>query len=273
MNRLSLKDLKRLSKHPSPKSPILRVALIGDTATQFLATAIRGLGVAKGYNIDLFEAEYNQLYQQFMDPGIELYKHDAEFIVLFQSTHKLCEKHSLLSTQEQTTVADERLHFVESVAAMDSAYSPMERLKLHSCLYRNNRVYNEVLQLCLSKQCPEQCGFQPLDGEYQTPYVISTKPFTADAIRLSKLDDIVSLCRSHKVRLVITYAPTLRLTTRNGVSQWVDHYCKTKHIPFYDYSWEKKYFCTQNCSKTRCISTAMVQKFSHMNSSQSSMLI
>ena len=159
MDRLSLKDLKRLSKHPSPKSPILRVALIGDTATQFLATAIRGIGRVKGYSIDLFEAEYNQVYQQFMDPDSELYKHDVELIVLFQSTHKLCEKHSLLSTQEQTTVADERLHFVESVAAMDSAYSPMERLKLHFGLYRNNRVYNEVLQLCLSKQCPELCGF------------------------------------------------------------------------------------------------------------------
>ena len=118
MDRLSLKDLKRLTKHPSPKSPILRVALIGDTATQFLATAIRGFGVAKGYNIELFEAEYNQVYQQFMDPDSELYKHDAEFIVLFQSTHKLYEKHSLLSTQEQTTVADERLRFVESVAEL-----------------------------------------------------------------------------------------------------------------------------------------------------------
>ena len=39
--------------------------------------------------------------------------------------------------------------------AMDSAYSPLERLKLQSNLYRNNRVFNEVLQLCLSKKCPE----------------------------------------------------------------------------------------------------------------------
>lgn len=125
---------------------------------------------------------------------------------------------------------------------MDSSYSPLERLKLYSSLYRNNRVYNEVLQLCLSKRCPELCGFQPLDGEYQTPHVISTKTFTADAVRLSRLNNIVSLCQSHKVRLVITYAPTLRLTTRNGVSQWLARYCKTMHIPYYDYSWEKKYY-------------------------------
>lgn len=115
MKQLSLKDLKLLAKHPVASSPIVRVTLIGDTATQFLATAIRGLGVKKGYSIDLFEAEYNQVYQQFMDPDSELYKHDAEFIVLFQSTHKLCEKHSLLHTQEQITMADERLRFVQSV--------------------------------------------------------------------------------------------------------------------------------------------------------------
>lgn len=126
--------------------------------------------------------------------------------------------------------------------AMDSVYSPLDRLKLYSSLYRNNRVYNEVLQLCLSKRCPELCGFQPLDGEYQTPHVISTKPFTVDAVRLSRLNNIVRLCRSHKVRLVITYAPTLRLTTRNGVSQWLAHYCKTMRIPYYDYSWKKKYY-------------------------------
>ncbi|MGN0216103.1 MAG: hypothetical protein ACI4BG_06150, partial [Prevotella sp.] len=116
MGKLTLKDLKRLAKQPAASSPVVRVALIGDTATQFLATALRGLGVAKGYNIDLFEAEYNQVYQQFMDPDSELYKHDAEFIVLFQSTHKLCEKHSMLSPQEQVSLASERLQFVESVA-------------------------------------------------------------------------------------------------------------------------------------------------------------
>lgn len=125
--------------------------------------------------------------------------------------------------------------------AMDSAYSPLERLKLQSNLYRNNRVFNEVLQLCLSKKCPELCGYQPLDGAYHTPHEVSTKPFSPDSVRLSRLDHIVSLCRNRNVRLVVTYAPTLRLTTR-GCSQWLTRYCKDRQIPFYDYSWSKKYY-------------------------------
>ena len=43
------------------------------------------------------------------------------------------------------------------------------------------------------------------------------------------------------MRLVVTYAPTLRLTTR-GCSQWLTRYCKDRQIPFYDYSWSKKYY-------------------------------
>ena len=45
----------------------------------------------------------------------ELFAFDAEYIVLFQSTHKLGEHHSLLSEAEQKLVADHRLDFVASV--------------------------------------------------------------------------------------------------------------------------------------------------------------
>jgi FkbH-like protein len=95
--------------------PGIKVTLVGDTATQFLATAIRGMGVERGYNINLFEAEYNQVERQFLDPSSELYTFDAEFIVLFQSTHKLGEAHSMLSTDRQAAVAEERISFIQSV--------------------------------------------------------------------------------------------------------------------------------------------------------------
>lgn len=106
------KELKKVQKHISSDIPRLKMALLGDTATQFLATAIRGIGVERGYNIDLFEAEYNQVERQFMDPTSELYDFDADFIVVFQSTHKLGERHSLLPQDQQTTLADERAQFV-----------------------------------------------------------------------------------------------------------------------------------------------------------------
>ncbi len=112
---LQFKELKRLLKGDLAELPSLKLALVGDTATQFLATAIKGIGVERGYNINLFEAEYNQVERQFMDPTSDLYKFAGEIIVVFQSTHKLGEYHSQLPPSQQDTLADNRIAFLTSI--------------------------------------------------------------------------------------------------------------------------------------------------------------
>lgn len=112
---LSFQELKKSVKHMPAGLPQIKVALVGDTATQFLGTAIRGVGIERGYQVELFEAEYNQVERQFLDPTSELYEFDADFIVVFQSTHKLGEKHSALNPEQQSTMADDRLAFVSSL--------------------------------------------------------------------------------------------------------------------------------------------------------------
>ena len=111
----SFNDLRKKSKHVPEDLPTVRLAVVGDTATQFLVTALRGTAVARDYRLDLLEAEYNQVERQFLDPGSELYQFDPDFIVVFQSTHKLGEKHSLLDTTRQEALADDRLAFVTSI--------------------------------------------------------------------------------------------------------------------------------------------------------------
>lgn len=112
---LSIIELKKKAKVVLPEKPIIKIALVGDTATQLLATGIRGIGVERGYNIDLFEAEYNQVERQFLDPISELYVFDADIIVVFQSTHKLGVYHSQLNQEQQSSLADNRLYFVVSL--------------------------------------------------------------------------------------------------------------------------------------------------------------
>ena len=114
---LSYKELKKLIKQDKELFNTLKLSLVGDTATQFLATSIKGMGVEVGYNIDLFEAEYNQVERQFMDSTSELYQFNADFIVVFQSTHKLGEHHSSLSAEQQANLAEERLQFVASICS------------------------------------------------------------------------------------------------------------------------------------------------------------
>ena len=111
----TFKQLRKNCKNTPIAENAPRLALVGDTATQFLAMALRGEAISRGYDLNLFEAEYNQVERQFMDPSSELYAFDADYVVLFQSTHKLGEHHAMLGESQQCALADERLDFIASI--------------------------------------------------------------------------------------------------------------------------------------------------------------
>lgn len=112
---LDMKQLKRLLKQDTTALPCVKAALLGDSATQLLATALRGTGVQRGLNVELLEAEYNQVEQLLLNPASELYSSGAEYIVLFQSTHKLAELHAKRDSKAQERMADERAAFIADV--------------------------------------------------------------------------------------------------------------------------------------------------------------
>ena len=119
---ITFKELKRNQKNNMSNLPTIKVSLLGDSATQFLATAIKGMGIERGYNIDLFEAEYNQVERQVLDPTSDLYQHKAQYTIVFQSTHKLMEKYAMMSADEQVRMADDRLDFIRIICAQVSGH-------------------------------------------------------------------------------------------------------------------------------------------------------
>ena len=52
----TLRELKKLAKTES-ETPNIKVALLGDTATQLLVTAIKGEAVDRGYSSDRYGGE------------------------------------------------------------------------------------------------------------------------------------------------------------------------------------------------------------------------
>ena len=110
----SLRELKALAAKELD-TPSVKVALLGDTATQLLVTSVKGEAAARNMALDIYEGEYNQVDRQLLDPTSDLYQFDASIVIVFQSTHKLCEYHSLLTVEKQEQVAEERLSFLASV--------------------------------------------------------------------------------------------------------------------------------------------------------------
>lgn len=114
---ITFKELKRNLKKEHSALPIRRVALLGDVATQLLTVSIQGMGYERNYHIDLFEAEFNQIERQVLDPTSDLHQFGADYTIIFQSTHKLLEKHSTTSVANQISLANERLDFIRTLCS------------------------------------------------------------------------------------------------------------------------------------------------------------
>lgn len=85
----SFLELKRNIKNIQTDTKKIKIALLGDSATQFLNTALKGMALQENLSIDLYEAEYDQIKQEILDTDSELYHFQPEFVIIFHSHQKL----------------------------------------------------------------------------------------------------------------------------------------------------------------------------------------
>ena len=199
---LELKQLKKKLKEDLSGLPALKMALVGDTATQLLATALKGMAAVRGYRLELMEAEYNQVERQFLDPGSELYAFDADYIVLFQSTHKLGELHSLLAPAQKAALADNRLAFIESVCSNevfsqkkiicmnyaeedDAVFGSYANKVVESLTYQVRRLNYELMNL--SQRYPNLfvCDLQALEAKLGRDVMFAPNVYVSTEMVLS----------------------------------------------------------------------------------------
>lgn len=86
--------------------PKVKLAVLGNAATQFLATAIEGNAKLERINLEVFDADYNQIVFQLMDPQSEVYAFQPDFILLYEATDKLYEEFLDEDSTGKRTFAD-----------------------------------------------------------------------------------------------------------------------------------------------------------------------
>src|SRR5437762_11946848 len=101
---LSFDQLKRnLKKSVEGLSP-LRLAVVADSASKLAVEALRGYGIEIGLRLEVYEADYDQIERQLLDPTSELYQFHPEIILVWQSAEKLARRF-------QASPIDERHRF------------------------------------------------------------------------------------------------------------------------------------------------------------------
>jgi FkbH-like protein len=114
---LAFNDLKRNLKNNSLPLPSIKVALLGDTATQLLAIALQGMAIERGYKLNLFEAGCDQIERQILVSGSEFHSFAAKYNIVFQSTLKLLNAYNKMELVRREELAEERIQFVRRICA------------------------------------------------------------------------------------------------------------------------------------------------------------
>jgi FkbH-like protein len=95
--------------------PAIKVAILGDTPTQFLHQALKGYGYEVGFQFNIYEADYDQVDMQIMDAVSELYQFEPEYVLIFHSTTKLSARFYKNSLLSKSTFSDDFLHYVSGL--------------------------------------------------------------------------------------------------------------------------------------------------------------
>ena len=100
---------KNLKKDFSDFEP-MKLALLGDSATQFLAQAIRGAGYNQQLNITVYDADFDQVDRQILDLSSELYGFQPDIILIFEAGHKLLQKFNKAEAGIRTDFAESQIN-------------------------------------------------------------------------------------------------------------------------------------------------------------------
>lgn len=84
-----------------------RLAVLGNCATQFFSEVLEGFGKLTGLNLSVYDADYNQIDEQLLNPSSEVFSFEPDQILLWLCTEILYEEY--LDRE-----LSERSHFAES---------------------------------------------------------------------------------------------------------------------------------------------------------------
>lgn len=97
---------KNLKKNFSGMKQI-KMAIVADWSVQMLAQAVRGYGYEQKLDIRIYEAAYDQMEAELLDPDSQLYAFRPDYVLLFPCAETFHRKYQVLGEQERWKAAKE----------------------------------------------------------------------------------------------------------------------------------------------------------------------
>lgn len=101
----TFRELQKACKLTVEGTPV-KLAVLGNVATQFLSAAIEGSGKLRGINLQLLDADYDQIDAQLIDPSSEVCAFSPDAVLLYLASDRLYEDYLDLPFEEKASFAD-----------------------------------------------------------------------------------------------------------------------------------------------------------------------
>ncbi len=110
MQPISFTELKRYAKQSATDFSQIKLAILGDSATQQLAVACKGEGIRRNFDLQVFDADYDQMDALTIDVNSALYAFAPDYILLYFCTEKCLLRYQAVAVAEKHTFADLECH-------------------------------------------------------------------------------------------------------------------------------------------------------------------
>lgn len=111
---------ENLKKDFSKKQPC-KIAILGNSSTDYFRQALKGFGYETDYNFIIFEASLLQIEMQIYNPDSELYEFRPDFIIILKSTQKLQHNFYHSEPSQKADFADNTMHqFTDYVSTINT---------------------------------------------------------------------------------------------------------------------------------------------------------
>ena len=107
--------LKKFLKNDFSDLPVIKIAVLADSASQLFSMALRGYGYYAGLNLKIWEADYNQILLTVLEDGSGLYTNKPDFVIINQSSIKLLDSFYKKDLAGKQAFSGEQLQFVETL--------------------------------------------------------------------------------------------------------------------------------------------------------------
>ena len=106
---VSFKDLKKNLKKDFSGFRRVKLAVLGDNATQLLCKAIKGYGYLSEVDYEIYESDFNQIELEVYNPNSGLYVNSPDCVLIFYSTQSLLNQFNKIPPSQRGTFAKEKL--------------------------------------------------------------------------------------------------------------------------------------------------------------------